>query len=716
MTDNTVSKFFPRKIVRNQEQIEIQVAKNRVILVQANAGAAKTTTLSLRIGEALANHVPPEKILALTFTSAAREVIRARLIELGVNYKIVNEIQISTFEEFSQKILLSIEGEVEGGSVRQIAHTRQAKPYALQALNHVAQQYAQKFDFLQIETHNLAIAQFLEAQLKLKAMMVLDPYFDLDEIENVFSVWGVTATEYLTAIEYERIRRGKKDSPVFRAEFDATYDLAQYLLAYPGIEQHLPEYRLVVCDELHDLNEAAFCILSKLIAAERKCYFVGAGDEHQVIHATLGASRQFLETRFKATFPNLKHLPLTITYRHGPHLAYAMREFTGKRIESFLSKQTDIHLLSYDAQPHSAAQTVIASLEKWMADGNSLDQCAILMRDRDQSIEIENALRIAKLAYKTPAMASYLQWDEVLFLRGVMAIILNDLSSIKSYEVRNGVLDALAIFGDLRIPDGDLERAKYTVAKNPELIFDFSKKYIYQSALPHVRVLADVLSDLSDLGPEMKAADMLARVVDRMNLRAVARRVFLRPYDASVVEKAITGLLSFAREVDVSLAEFALILNDAETFATRQREKNVVTLDVVANVKGKEFDHVIIPRMEMKVFPNPLFDTLDERHLFYVAATRTKTRLTLLVPADDAKRSPFINAMKLAQFKAEANKAVARNTVTAEPPPSAAARQYLKVPFHEKDHAKALGARFDMARKAWYVEPGVDIKAFYAWI
>jgi len=710
MDDNTVSKFFPKKIVRNQEQLNIQVAKNRVVLIQANAGAAKTTTLALRIGEALANNVDPQKILALTFTDAARDVLRSRLIELGVNYKVVAEIALFSFEEFSKKILFSIEGE----EVKHVEHSRELKSIALQALSHVSEHYGQKFDFLQIETHHLAIAQFLEAQLKLKAMMVLDAYFDLDEIENVFALWGVTSTQYLTAIEYERIRREKRDAPLFRAAFDATYDLAQNLLAYPDIEQHFPDYRLVVCDELHDLNEAAFTILSKLIATDRKCFFVGAGDEHQVIHATLGASRVFLEQRFLASFPYLKHYPLTITYRHGPHLAYAMREFAGKAIESFITKKTTINLLTYGDTPLAANQCLIESLKSWTKEGNSLENVAILMRDRDQSIQIENALRAAAIDYKTPAMASYLQWDEVLFLRGVTAIVLNDLSSIKSYEVRSGVLDALATFGDLSIAPADLGSAKYTVAKNPELIFDFYKKYIVDSNVQHVRQLANTIMHLKDLGSDANAAEVLSIMIDRLNLRAIARRIFMRAYDAGVVEKSISGLIGVAQESGLSLKNFASMLNEAETFATRKREKNYVTLDTVANVKGREYEHVIIPYMENNIFPNPLSDAQDEKHLFYVAATRTKIRLSLITPLDVAKRSRFIAAMKLEGFKSEANKAVARNAaieVKAVP-----GRQYLKVPFHEKDLAKGLGARFDMARKTWYVESGVDIKIFSAWL
>jgi exodeoxyribonuclease VII large subunit len=43
-------------------------------------------------------------------------------------------------------------------------------------------------------------------------------------------------------------------------------------------------------------------------------------------------------------------------------------------------------------------------------------------------------------------------------------------------------------------------------------------------------------------------------------------------------------------------------------------------------------------------------------------------------------------------------------------------RQYLDVPYRSKDAAKALGARFDGTVKRWYVEAGVDLIAFSAWL
>ena len=40
----------------------------------------------------------------------------------------------------------------------------------------------------------------------------------------------------------------------------------------------------------------------------------------------------------------------------------------------------------------------------------------------------------------------------------------------------------------------------------------------------------------------------------------------------------------------------------------------------------------------------------------------------------------------------------------------------LNVPFAEKDQAKALGARWNAAKKRWYVPEGISAAAFAKWV
>ena len=43
-------------------------------------------------------------------------------------------------------------------------------------------------------------------------------------------------------------------------------------------------------------------------------------------------------------------------------------------------------------------------------------------------------------------------------------------------------------------------------------------------------------------------------------------------------------------------------------------------------------------------------------------------------------------------------------------------RTDLCVPFEQKDEARRLGAKWDAARKTWYVENVENIKPFLKWI
>jgi hypothetical protein len=43
-------------------------------------------------------------------------------------------------------------------------------------------------------------------------------------------------------------------------------------------------------------------------------------------------------------------------------------------------------------------------------------------------------------------------------------------------------------------------------------------------------------------------------------------------------------------------------------------------------------------------------------------------------------------------------------------------KTYLTVPYKEKDEARRNGARFDLARKKWFVENLPDLEPFLKWM
>jgi len=247
-TPQNTPRFTPQGLIPTAEQTAIQLAQNKVVLVDANAGAAKTTTLALRIGEALARKLAPEQILALTFTPEAREVLRRRLLEVGVPPAVAARVPVLSFEDFAAWMM----DLADGDQVRQCGETRALKDFALQAVDRTGERYAGSIDGLELHTHSVGLAQFLEVQQTLKATMALDADVEFLGLDEAAELLGIPLTDYLTTIEYETLRLDGGTGAVFRGPFDATYDLACNLHDGARLAEQFPDYRLVLCDELHD--------------------------------------------------------------------------------------------------------------------------------------------------------------------------------------------------------------------------------------------------------------------------------------------------------------------------------------------------------------------------------------------------------------------------------------------------------------------------------
>jgi DNA helicase-2/ATP-dependent DNA helicase PcrA len=388
-----------------------------------------------------------------------------------------------------------------------------------------------------------------------------------------------------------------------------------------------------------------------------------------------------------------------------------MGAFKNKPSESDVPDRFEIKIETYTGGPAECARRVVASVEKSLRERFRMDGCAILIRDRHHSVEIENALMQANIGYRTPVMGSYLQREEILFLRGVLAIALRNFEGITRKEVKDGIVEALDLYGNLQIPHAELQELKRGMAKHSQL------HWFYEMAIKceegeQPSVLDSTIRYVMETSPDALADGVLREICKRMSLKKIAEKLYVRPYDAKIVMKSIDGFLSIAGVQ--SLKQFSESINEADRFAIKYRDKDVLTLDCVAHSKGKEFDHVILPFVEKGEYPNPMFPLQDEENLFYVGTTRAKRRLTLVTPEDGEQRSTFIKQMDIAGTRGKADVAQNRNEDAFRNGPST--RQYLRVPYFDKDRAKLLGARWDDVRKKWYVPIGMDLKPFEQWL
>src|SRR5699024_11399775 len=94
-----------------------------------------------------------------------------------------------------------------------------------------------------------------------------------------------------------------------------------------------------------------------------------------------------------------------------------------KSLASGLSHESQIELLSY-AENQQAQVLLRAVRERLRTPGQTLSQCAVIMRAQHQSVVLENALLMAGVPYQCLGFTPYLQRDEILFVRGLLVIAL----------------------------------------------------------------------------------------------------------------------------------------------------------------------------------------------------------------------------------------------------------------------------------------------------
>jgi DNA helicase II / ATP-dependent DNA helicase PcrA len=691
--------FIPRGITPTEEQRDIQTCRARHIIAMANAGAAKTTTLALRIAESITRGVWPESIIALTFSGEAARVLKERLVDIGLDEKIVRRIRCETFDAFSQQVLRDF----EGGLAPSLASFDAVAPHVRAAVAELKAQNIQRRTprELALPEHNEQIFEFLTIARNLKARLVRPQLEDGESIEEHAESLNLPESIFRLFCQMEKDRAGYGDEPRWRAEFDATYDLA-CLLASEDCQIRPPLFRIVIVDELQDMNPATYAVLEYLLV-QGKSFFTGAGDFDQVIHRWAGADVNFIRTRFGQGWQSVETRPLTRTYRHGPIMALATASLKNKEVASGRRHETRIQVEAC-ADHRSDAERVAANVFDWKKRGGQFKDCAIILRAPYQSILIENALLEAGIGWRVEGLESYLLRSEILMLRGVIAFALNDYESIPGVEKRLKVLQALLLWqqfewGANRLDDAALK----TAAEQPDLFDAFLKGTLLKpqtradkkaagssgdeeteadfrflekvgelrksgrhdeaNTLQHLRKLdAETIDEtpvqrsarmrldktlamLREAPPDEPAWSVLERAVDMLALKKVARQIYIAPSTAVMVGRSIDGFIDGARRGNLPLRDFALWLRKAEARALKLRASNTVLLCTVEAAKGQEFESVMLPCLEEGAFPLSGCDPAEESNRFYVAVTRVRDELTLYVPDNPARVSAFVKAM-----------------------------------------------------------------------
>ena len=650
--------FAPKGFTPTDEQRAIQLARKPHIVIEANAGAAKTTTLALRLAQALQRGADPQRVLALTYTDAAVLALQDALARIGLPAAERRQVRVMTFEAFCTERMQAIEGLAVPRHERPDA----LKPHVLQAIDRVLHNADERFpDELTFDGRNEANVEGLLAsftQLKGTLQLLLEAA-DRTLTPTLAAELGHDYATLKILRAYEHIRRGgHPDHHAFRGEHDATHDLARLLLdddAWLGTQPDESHplalgLHLVLVDEMHDTNRAMFTVLRELMRRNRAA-FVGVGDRDQVIHAMAGADARFMGETFDREVAVATRFPLSTTWRFGQRLADAVGRLAHKPCLAQTAWDTEVEVIATvgPADRNWHVKRLITE-RVGLPPQAPLSSIAILLRQPHQSVELENLLLDHGIDHRTAGFETYLMRPEVSFVRGLYACSRNSLGGIERAETRLAVLRALLRFAGSSVNTGDIDpqnppdaatlarvekQALQAVCAEPEMAPHFLQNQVLRNAPDDVRErLEDALDVLESDDPET----LQRRFVRVLQPQRLAERMMVRQRDIAQVVGNIEGLIQSAAGYD-HLTSFFRAMNEREVRQHGMNPRQSLLISSIEAAKGLEFDHVILPGLNKGEFAIG-GDTEDNRNLLYVAMTRARRRLTIL--CDRTRASAYL--------------------------------------------------------------------------
>lgn len=639
--------FLPTAIHPTPEQLAIQTARVRHLLVEANAGAAKTTTLALRIGQALLRGARPDMILALTYTEPAVQALRDQLHRIGVSPDQIAGLRLHTFESFSAAVL----AQMEGGPVLTLHTLEQVKPHVLRAIDHaLTQPHERHPEALVTGASPVALVEGL-----LKSFAVLKGRLLIEQLPEDEPMTPALADElgvdYLTLRvrnAYEALRRNPQaDRPLFRHAGDASFDLACAILGGLLSFEDSPlqlGLALIVVDEMHDTNRVMFTVLQALLTHNRRAAFVGVGDRDQVIHSQAGAEAGFMHEHFVREIGPPQRLPLTASHRFGPSLARAAGGLARKPYAAFGERDTEIHLLH--AESRAVMATRVARLAQDHMAQHDLHSLRILLRRPAQSVMLERALLDLGVDYLSDGFQSFLRRREVLLVRGLHAYCSGDYTGFEDAALRAETLAAMLLFAGAWIDSQEVQQVDAVTAQrraiqeavaHPDGMHHFIDGQILRNGSPEALSLMGAAMEVL-AGGNLQAFG--ERFLTALQPRRLAGLVLVRQDDVAEVRDNLDALVQMAMlESDRSLADVFRLLHELDGRRSRMRANRRVSLSSIEASKGLEFDHVVIPTLSRGEFTGEVGGT-ENRNLLYVAMTRARHRLTL--GFDPARPSKFL--------------------------------------------------------------------------
>lgn len=679
----------------NPRQLEVVQDTESPILVLAGAGSGKTRCIIYRAAYLIREkHVPPWKILIVTFTNKAARELQTRLEDLlGIPMR---SLWVGTFHSICARILryeaihlpynanFSIYDEDEQKSVLK-------KIYKEHGFD------LKKFPFNRV----------LGRIGRYKNRLILPSEIEIPEHETNPFLKG-----FKNIYHYYQQALLMNQAMDFD---DILLNTARLLQDNEAVRNKYQEmFGYVMIDEYQDTNQAQFEIIHQIASSHQKVCVVG--DDDQAIYSFRGATlRNILE--FERDYRQVKAIRLEQNYRSTTailDLANAIishnKNRHSKELWSDLGEGLKPKLQVFE-DGNAEADSIAKSILKDRQEGIALRNIAVLYRTNAQSRLFEHSLMQEQIPYSIVGSLHFYQRKEIKDILAYLAAISNPSDNESLLRIINEPPRGI---GQTSVGHLISFAAKAHISVSQALASVGSINDLNAGAKKRIGEFALKLNAWQHEAQFSPAADLVKAVVEDLGLISL----YNKSSDPKEIVRA-ENLIEFVASVNEFSERFQkendrpALLTDFLPFIALQTDLDKVSdeldsirLMTLHNAKGLEFEVVYIVGLEDELLPHRMSmdsreEIEEERRLFYVGVTRAK-RILRLSYANSRRIYDQFSFTKPSLFIRELGRGYFEDATAQTIMPYSG---YKKTKSKERESQK----HFRIGQKVWHQEHGEGV-------
>ena len=619
----------PKNQLNNQQLAAIKHTEGPTIII-AGPGSGKTRVITEKIAHLLTLGIPPNHILALTFTNKAAKEMKARIHNITKNYHAFS-LWMGTFHSIFASIL------------REEAHI----------INYT--KYFTIYDN--------------DDSVKIIRRIIKDKNLNKETYnpKDIFTRISYMKNNLIDSIKYHTYQELiKQDHRHNREQFRYIYssyctechksnsmDFDDLLLNtyrlfndHDALTKYQEIFKYILIDEYQDTNKVQDEIIKQLGKQHKNICVVG--DDSQSIYSFRGANINNM-LNFKLFYKDAQEFKLEQNYRSTQNIVNAANSliaYNTQKIDKtiFSNKEPGEKLkLMQFYNDREEGNNIADIIEKSIAKNNTkkLDH-AILYRTNSQSKVIEDGLRKRGITYKIFGGLSFYQRKEIKDIMAFLKLTINpkddeSILRIINYPTRGigpttvNKIRTLATESDQAIweiiSSEKIDEIKFT--KQTKLnIMEFTNilKSIFECVNNNVFDILNLLIEKTGIIRRLKDDPTEENSNRIQNISELFNSVKLFS-----MRNTNNTLFDFINEITLDESKEE---EEEEEEEETNKDQDYVSLMTIHQSKGLEFSNVYILGLENGLFPSQKSmhqPTLieEERRLFYVAITRAIKSVTI---------------------------------------------------------------------------------------